>query len=178
MKQHSCVRRGVLLAATSIVALGSSHGAWAEEIAPVLTGTATRLAVAEQADGGGTAAPTADPSAEEIIVTGIRASQERAVNIKRNATSVVDSISAEDIGKLPDVTISDSLQRIPGVQILRSAGEGSTINIRGLPQVTTLLNGEAYLGAQSITTIQPNFNDIPSQLFAGADVIKSPPRIR
>jgi TonB-dependent receptor len=138
------------MAATSIVALGSSHGAWAQETVS-----------------------TADPSAEDIIVTGIRASQERAVNIKRNATSVVDSISAEDIGKLPDVTISDSLQRIPGVQILRSAGEGSTINIRGLPQVTTLLNGEAYLGAQSITTIQPNFNDIPSQLFAGADVIKS-----
>lgn len=150
MKQHSCLRRGVLMAATSIVALGSSHGAWAQETVS-----------------------TADPSAEDIIVTGIRASQERAVNIKRNATSVVDSISAEDIGKLPDVTISDSLQRIPGVQILRSAGEGSTINIRGLPQVTTLLNGEAYLGAQSITTIQPNFNDIPSQLFAGADVIKS-----
>ncbi|MBO9723121.1 MAG: TonB-dependent receptor [Novosphingobium sp.] len=155
MKQHSCLRRGVLMAATSvvalgIVALGSSQGAWAQE-----------------------AVSTTDPSAEDIIVTGIRASQERAVNIKRNATSVVDSISAEDIGKLPDVTISDSLQRIPGVQILRSAGEGSTINIRGLPQVTTLLNGEAYLGAQSITTIQPNFNDIPSQLFAGADVIKS-----
>src|SRR6478752_904331 len=102
MKQHSCVRRGVLMVATSVLALGSSHGAWAQE-----------------------AAPSADPSAEDIIVTGIRASQERAVNIKRNATSVVDSISAEDIGKLPDVTISDSLQRIPGVQILRSAGEGS-----------------------------------------------------
>ena len=67
------------------------------------------------------------------------------------AVSVVDSISAEDIGKLPDVTISDSLQRIPGVQIRRDAGEGAAINIRGLPQVTTLLNGEAYLGAQSIT---------------------------
>jgi TonB-dependent receptor len=93
--------------------------------------------------------------------------------VKRDAASVVDAISAEDIGKLPDVTISDSLQRITGVQIRRDAGEGAAINIRGLPQVTTLLNGEAYLGANSITTIQPNFNDIPSQLFSGADVIKS-----
>ncbi|TDW61755.1 TonB-dependent receptor [Novosphingobium sp. PhB55] len=177
MNQHSFVRRSVLMAATSMVALGSAHGALAQDAAqqgaPVVTGSATRLAVAEQAGSPATAQPGSEPTGSDIVVTGIRASQERAVNIKRNATSVVDSISAEDIGKLPDVTISDSLQRIPGVQILRSAGEGSTINIRGLPQVTTLLNGEAYLGAQSITTIQPNFNDIPSQLFAGADVIKS-----
>jgi TonB-dependent receptor len=109
----------------------------------------------------------------EIVVTGIRASQQRAVALKRDAISVQDSISAEDIGKLPDVTISDSLQRIPGVQIRRDAGEGSSINIRGLPQVTTLLNGEQYLGANSINSVQPNFNDVPSQLFAGADVIKS-----
>lgn len=118
--------------------------------------------------GGATAAP-----GDDIVVTGIRAAQQRSVNIKRNAASVVDAISAEDIGKLPDVTISDSLQRIPGVQIRRDAGEGSTVNIRGLPQVTTLLNGEEFLGANSITSVQPNFNDIPSQLFSGADVIKS-----
>ena len=174
MFQHNCVRRGALLAASSIVALGCGHAASAREVVPALTGAVTRLAIADQVEGGA-AAQTADEATPsgDIVVTGIRGSQERAVSIKRNATSVVDSISAEDIGKLPDVTISDSLQRIPGVQILRSAGEGSTINIRGLPQVTTLLNGEAYLGAQSITTIQPNFNDIPSQLFAGADVIKS-----
>lgn len=110
---------------------------------------------------------------DEIVVTGIRASIERAIDVKRNAATVVDAISAEDIGKLPDVTISDSLQRIPGVQIRREAGEGGAINIRGLPQVSTLLNGEAYLGANSVTTTQPNFNDIPSQLFSGADVIKS-----
>lgn len=126
------------------------------------------------------AAPTSDAAgqetqagADDIVVTGIRASQQRAIEVKRDAASVVDAISAEDIGKLPDVTISDSLQRITGVQIRRDAGEGSAINIRGLPQVTTLLNGEAYLGANSITNVQPNFNDIPSQLFSGADVVKS-----
>ncbi len=111
---------------------------------------------------------------DEITVTGIRAAQQRAIDIKRNASQIVDSISAEDIGKLPDVTISDSLQRVPGVQIRREAGEGSAVNVRGLPQVTTLLNDEQYLGANSITTVQPNFGDIPSQLFAGVDVIKSP----
>jgi len=111
---------------------------------------------------------------EEITVTGIRAAQLRAIETKRQAAQILDSISAEDIGKLPDVTISDSLQRIPGVQIRREAGEGSAVNVRGLPQVTTLLNGEQYLGANSITNVQPNFGDIPSQLFAGVDVIKSP----
>lgn len=86
---------------------------------------------------------------DEILVTGIRASQARAIDVKREADSVVDAISAEDIGKLPDRTISDSLQRIPGIQIRRDAGEGGQINIRGLPQVTTLLNGEEFLGANS-----------------------------
>ncbi|UIJ43511.1 TonB-dependent receptor [Sphingomonas cannabina] len=116
----------------------------------------------------------ADQPEQDIVVTGIRASQARSVEIKRNADSVVEAISAQDIGKLPDVTISDSLQRIPGVQIRREAGEGGAINIRGLPQVTTLLNGEEFLGANSVTTVQPNFTDIPSQLFSGATVFKSP----
>jgi TonB-dependent receptor len=121
------------------------------------------------------AAPTqTDNEGGDIVVTGIRAAQARAIEVKREADSVVDAISAQDIGKLPDVTISDSLQRIPGVQIRREAGEGGAINIRGLPQVTTLLNGEQFLGANSVTTVQPNFTDIPSQLFSGATVFKSP----
>lgn len=110
----------------------------------------------------------------DIVVTGIRAAQARAIEVKREADSIVDAISAQDIGKLPDITISDSLQRIPGVQVRRDAGEGSSINIRGLPQVTTLMNGEQFLGANSVTTVQPNFTDIPSQLFSGATVFKSP----
>lgn len=59
---------------------------------------------------------------EEVVVTGVYASQQNAINTKRNAASVVDAISAEDIGKLPDVTIADSLQRIPGIQVERTAG--------------------------------------------------------
>jgi iron complex outermembrane recepter protein len=110
---------------------------------------------------------------EEVIVTGLRAAQQASIDIKRTAPLIVDAISAEDIGKLPDVTISDSLQRIPGIQIRRDAGEGSQVAIRGLPQVTTMLNGEQYLGANSTTTVQPNFGDIPSQLFSGVDVYKS-----
>ncbi|HEY0622489.1 TonB-dependent receptor [Sphingomonas sp.] len=144
--------RSVLLAAVSAAALGISGIAHAQQ-------DAAEPAVGQE---------------DEILVTGIRASQARAIDVKREADSVVDAISAEDIGKLPDRTISDSLQRIPGIQIRREAGEGGRINIRGLPQVTTLLNGEEFLGANSVTTVQPNFTDIPSQLFAGATVYKSP----
>ena len=111
---------------------------------------------------------------EEVVVTGVRASEQRSVELKRDAASIQDSISAEDIGKLPDRTIADSLQRITGVQINREGGEGTTVNIRGLPQVGTLLNGEAFLTSGSIVSVQPDFSDIPSQLFSGADVIKSP----
>lgn len=184
MIKHSVSLRLTLLAASSVATIASVQVAWAAD--DTVAVNSRTVATASTLNGNQDTQPqyndrqsdapissAVDSADNAIIVTGIRGSQQRAVNIKRNATSVVDSISAEDIGKLPDVTISDSLQRIPGVQILRSAGEGSTINIRGLPQVTTLLNGEAYLGAQSITTTQPNFNDIPSQLFAGADVIKS-----
>lgn len=110
---------------------------------------------------------------EEVIVTGVRAAQQAAIDIKRDSSQIVDAISAEDIGKLPDITISDSLQRVPGIQIRRDAGEGSQVSVRGLPQVSTLLNGEQFLGANSITTVQPNFNDIPSQLFSGANVYKT-----
>ncbi len=152
---------------------------------PVMLGIVALTATSAAAQTGNTAgapATSQDPVAApdqsdgdaDIVVTGIRASQARSIEVKRNADSVVEAISAQDIGKLPDVTISDSLQRISGVQIRRSAGEGAEVNIRGLPQVTTLMNGEQFLGANSVTSVQPNFTDIPSQLFSGATVFKSP----
>jgi len=118
---------------------------------------------------------------EEVLVTGVRAAQEAAIEVKRDAVQIVDSISAEDIGKLPDVTLTDSLQRVPGVQIRRSAGEGSQLNIRGMPQVLVTMNGEQYLsagggdefGQPNIGRAQPDFVDIPPTLFSGIDVVKS-----
>ncbi|SFJ21590.1 TonB-dependent receptor [Caulobacter sp. UNC279MFTsu5.1] len=110
---------------------------------------------------------------EEIVVTGIRGSQMRSVDVKRRETALVDAISSEDIGKLPDTTIADSLQRIPGIQIKRDAGEGATINIRGLAQVITLLNGEQYLSAGNMGSAQPNLLDVPAQLMNSVVVYKS-----
>ncbi len=114
-----------------------------------------------------------DDSVEEVVVLGVKGAQQSAINTKREATSIVDGISAEDIGKLPDVTIADSLQRITGIQVQRDAGEGTRANIRGLPQVVTLMNGEQYLTAGNLTGAQPNLGDIPSQLMKGVNVYKS-----
>ncbi|QJR80454.1 TonB-dependent receptor [Alteromonas pelagimontana] len=110
---------------------------------------------------------------ERIEVRGIKGSTEASINLKRYSSSIVDAIAAEDIGKLPDVTIADSLQRITGVQIERTAGEGGPIQIRGLPQVDTTLNGEVFLSATTIDSSGADFGDLPSQLFSGVEVYKS-----
>jgi len=75
----------------------------------------------------------------EVTVTGVRESQIRAIELKRLAPNIQDSISAESIGQLPDVTITDSLQRITGVQINRDAGVGNLGGCTRLPQVGTMM---------------------------------------
>ena len=74
-----------------------------------------------------------DAQTDDIVVTGLRRSLQSAQNIKRNAEGIVDSIVAEDIGKLPDVTASAALARVTGVQVTRAAGEAAGVQIRGLP---------------------------------------------
>ena len=96
-----------------------------------------------------------DDGVEEVVVTGIRASLERSMDVKRDASGVVDAISAEDMGKFPDTNLAESLQRITGVSIDRSNGEGSRITVRGFGpdynMVTlngrTLPTGSAYGGS-------------------------------
>ncbi|HEX9781773.1 MAG TPA: TonB-dependent receptor [Opitutaceae bacterium] len=107
---------------------------------------------------------------EEFRVVGVQASLIGAQEIKQNATQVVDSIVAEDIGKLPDNTVADALQRIPGIQVGRGNGEVSTVLIRGLPNLGTTLNGnEIFTGTGRGVALQ----DIPAELVAGVDVYKS-----
>src|SRR5271166_4642481 len=111
---------------------------------------------------------------QEVIVTGVRQSQIRAIEAKRLAPSIQDSISAESIGQFSDVTITDALQRITGVQINRDAGVGSSVDVRGLPQVGTMLNGEVFITPDQIDSQQPDFTTLPATLFNQVDVIKSP----
>src|SRR6516162_968965 len=111
---------------------------------------------------------------ETVTVTGVRVSQERAIEVKRLAPSIQDSISAESIGQLPDTTITDALQRITGVQINRDGGVGTSVDVRGLPQVGSMLNGEVFITPDQIDSQQPDFTTLPATLFNQVDVIKSP----
>ena len=76
-----------------------------------------------------------------MIVSGIRRSLESARNAKRNSSQIVDSIVADDIGKLPDRNVAESLSRVSGVQVDRGIAEGTSVSIRGLRQNVTLFNG-------------------------------------
>ena len=114
-----------------------------------------------------------------VTVTGIRASQQSAVNVKRNATSIVDAVSAEDVGKLPDTDVGETLGRIPGVSVGRAFGQGASVSVRGSdPQMTyTTLNGQtvASTGWYDQQAIDRSFNYslLPSELIGGIEVYKS-----
>ena len=89
-----------------------------------------------------TVTPTSPPASDRaIVVTGIRGSLQRGTEIKRRSAEMVDAISAEDLGKLPDQNIAEGLQRITGIQIERTQGEGNRFQIRGSDQNLTLVNG-------------------------------------
>ena len=108
----------------------------------------------------------------DIVVTGVRASFKSAQAIKSRASQIVDSIVATDIGKLPDQNVTDALQRVTGIQVERDYGEGATVQVRGLSQVETTLDGREIFSAQGTRGL--NFQDIPSELLGGIDVYKTP----
>lgn len=109
----------------------------------------------------------------EIVVTGIRASLDSSARIKRNSTLIVDSVSAEDIGKLPDVSIADSLARLPGVTAQRLEGRDQRLSIRGLgPDFsTTLLNGREQVTVGDNRGVE--FDQYPAEFFKNVNVYKS-----
>ena len=122
----------------------------------------------------------ADP-ANTVVVTGRRAALQSAQKIKQDAEEIVDSIVAEEIGKLPDRSITEVLQRIVGVTIDRTMAkgdpehysvEGSGVNIRGLSLVRSELNGRDTFSANGGRTL--NFEDVPPELMAAVDVYKNP----
>ncbi len=109
---------------------------------------------------------------EEVVVTGVRASLIASMDRKRNASGVVDAISAEDIGKFPDTNLAEALQRIPGVSIDRSNGEGSKITVRGMgPEFNLVtLNGRSMptAGGRSF-----DFADIATEAVSAVEVYKT-----
>lgn len=111
---------------------------------------------------------------EVIQVRGIQSSLTKAMSLKQNANSIQDSIVAEDIGKFPDQNVAESLQRITGVSISRNNGEGSKITVRGFgPKFNVVKINDRTL-ATSDGGRDFDFQNLPSELISGADVIKSP----
>lgn len=114
-----------------------------------------------------------DAEADEVIVTGIRQTLENALVEKREANSLVEVILAEDIGKLPDQNLAEVLENITGVQITRTAGVGTGVQIRGSNENRIEINGVSSVGSGSGRT-GVNFEDISSSVIAGLEVIKAP----
>lgn len=114
---------------------------------------------------------------EEVVVTGIRGSLMQAVDRKRNANGVVDAITAEDMGKFPDGNLAESLQRITGVSIDRSNGEGSKITVRGMgPEFNLVtLNGRQMPSAGGPLTGGRSFDfgDIATEAVSAVEVYKT-----
>ena len=152
-----------------------------------LIGTAVAMAlfgrdgaVHAQTSGNATASKSND-TLEEIVVYGIRASLRESLQTKREATGVLDALTAEDVGKFPDKNLAEALQRVPGVVINREFGEGERINLRGtIPTLTrTLLNGHSLATAdwfildQLNTTRSFNYLMLPADLIGKVKVLKS-----
>ncbi|MDE1987535.1 MAG: TonB-dependent receptor [Alphaproteobacteria bacterium] len=126
---------------------------------------------------------TGSGAMETVVVTGFRESLEKALDIKRNALDSSDTIMAEDIAKFPDLNLSESLQRIPGVNLARDAGEGRQISVRGLdPTFTRVrINGMEALATTGSEDASGgtnrgrgfDFNVFASDLFSQLTVHKS-----
>jgi TonB-dependent receptor len=126
-------------------------------------------------------ASSASEPLEEVVVTGLRQSLESAQAIKKNSDQIVDSVTAQDIGALPDRSVSEALQRIPGITLQRTseardparlAGEGGGVFIRGLSWVRSEANGRDIFSANNGRAL--SFEDVSADLLAGVDVYKNP----
>lgn len=173
MKQLHKTPRQQLLAAAVLIAL--THPAFAQ-VAPEESerpeGESTQTA-----ENAGDDTPTA---LDAVVVHGIRSSLEASMNLKREAQGIVDGIVAEDIGKFPDTNLAESLQRISGVSIDRSNGEGSRVTVRGVgPDFNLVLLNGRQMPASSIADTGPSnsrafdFANIASEAVSAVEVYKT-----
>ena len=146
--------------------LGSSMGALGAAL--LLFGTTAAQAQTAPAD------PPATEGDQDIVVTGFRASLQSAVNAKKSRDQVVESISAEDIGKLPDASIAESIARLPGLTSQRVSGRSNAISIRGFAPdfSTTLLNGREQTSTGDNRAVE--YDQYPSEIISSVLVYKTP----
>jgi iron complex outermembrane receptor protein len=116
----------------------------------------------------------ADPVIQSVVVTGIRGSIESSIAAKKNADGITEVVTAEDIGKLPDVSIAESLARLPGLAGQRVQGRAQVIAIRGMSPdfAGTLLNGREQVSSGDNRGVE--FDQFPSELIYSATVYKTP----
>ncbi|MBB6574469.1 TonB-dependent receptor [Xanthomonas arboricola] len=141
--------------------------AMAPTLAAAQSATPAQATDTEQTAGGVT-------DLDKVQVTGLRRAIEGAISVKRDSTSIVEAISAEDIGRLPDVSIAESLARLPGLAAQRVAGRAQVISVRGLSPdfSTTLLNGREVVSTGDNRSVE--FDQYPSELVSGVTVYKTP----
>jgi TonB-dependent receptor len=160
-----------LLASSTALAAGIAAPAYAQDAQSAQSPTDQSQPEGAATQNGSRAAP-----GTAIVVTGFRQSIEKSLREKRNANAIVDVINAEDIGKFPDKNVADALQRVPGVVIERSGGEGKYVSVRGLAPTLTLteLNGN-YVAPADTGDPSRSFNYVmlPSNMIASVEVFKS-----
>jgi iron complex outermembrane receptor protein len=158
-------------------------GSSAFPLSPVAAGCAVFMALASHAVYAQETTNTQDAAATgatnsgvtTVKVTGIRRGIEAAISVKKNSDSIVEAISAEDIGKLPDQSIAESISRLPGLTAQRDIhGNASVISIRGMsPDFSTgLLNGREQVSTGDSRSIE--FDMYPGELLSGVVVYKTP----
>ncbi|WP_457311799.1 TonB-dependent receptor [Sphingomonas sp. UYAg733] len=173
--------RGAILCGASLTALmAMGLGGAAQAQTSLAANAVADAAVQPQSSSG--SAPATDVAADDtdIVVVGVRQALATAQNTKKNADTVVDSISATDIGAFPDKSVAAALQRVPGITVSRlqssddsthPSGEPTGVLIRGLPQVRTEFNGRDSFSADASRGL--NFNDVSPELMAGVDAYKN-----
>lgn len=138
-------------------------------------------AAAQQQQGAGTAKPAAaSEELERVVVTGIRASLRKALDVKRQADSIVDAVTAEDVGKFPATNVAEAITVIPGVTIDKAFGQGEKVSIMGTDPALnrTLLNGQSMASVDWFFAEQQgrtfNYSLLAPQLIQKVEVFKSP----
>jgi outer membrane receptor protein involved in Fe transport len=161
---------------TSRVLLGAS-------VSAIVLAATGMSALAQESAAGNDSAPEAKATTDDtlVIVTARRKALQSAIDIKRKSDTIVDSIVADEAGKLPDNSITEVLQRVSGVSISRFTSanggssafqiEGTGVTVRGLPFNSSMLNGQQLFSANGASAI--SWNEVTPELMAGVDVYKA-----
>ncbi|MFP5391947.1 MAG: TonB-dependent receptor plug domain-containing protein, partial [Gammaproteobacteria bacterium] len=141
---------------------------------PTAIACAVSLLVASGASQAQEATAATNQDTQVVTVTGFRASLMQAQSLKKNSSTIVEAVNAEDIGKLPDTSIAETLARIPGLAGERKAGRTSGISVRGFKEdyVGTTLNGRELLGIGNNRGVE--YDLYPAEIMSGAVVYKAP----